>query len=238
MIFHRIIFITLIVVSLISAQSKFTGRIGLAIGYNIEYDFTDFSVFSSNFLKTSKEEKLSNGFLTNNFNGYLYTLVIPNTRIGFLFSNGKKESNLSSNKLKSVEYKKNLFGLTVEYTASIKTLNISPGILLGKGKSIFHLYNYTVEPDFNDLVNWFNSNISNFGFSTSIQMKFYELSPMINLEVDLHRFVALRFGITYHLLLSKDWRLNGKLPLENVPDKLITNSLSISTGLMIGFFSR
>lgn len=235
---RNIFFVIILTIVSLFSQSKFTGRIGLGIGYNIGYDMTDFSVISKKFLIENDVNKLSEGFFTNNFYGYFYTLLIPNTRMGFIYINGGKVNDLPSSYSKFIKFSKELTGLTFEYTFSLSSANISLGFIFGKGENSILVLNYLNRQSFDDFTNAFKVGQSISSFTGTLVQNFYEISPSLIIELSIHRFIAIRFGGFYHNYIYDDWKLGDEVPFEGVPVDLISNSFSFSIGLLVGFFSR
>lgn len=63
------------------------------------------------------------------------------------------------------------------------------------------------------------------------------IAPTINVDIPVHRLIALRVGAGYSLALSNKWELENEQEVLSVPNDVKSGGLFISTGIFIGFFS-
>ncbi len=243
MFFVRIFFLCgfVALTSSVFGQSSFEGRVGLGIGYFPGWDFNKFVELNRSISMARLETFNNDGFYYHGWGGYLYAMFIPNLRIGFTQFTGYKTSSPEISG-KSVEYEINSTGLTIEYTSSIKSVNVSFGGIIGYGEQIIKNRINVYKPDWNniwrdiekDTINVINGEY----YFNKISANYFTFTPTINVEYSLSRFTALRMGIGYIFNFPSQWKLNEVYTISNVPKNLNGNSFYICGGILIGFFSN
>lgn len=231
-----VVFLILLFTSLLSAQQSLVGRFGFGIGYNSGVEFSNFSSFNEHFVP-SGEKGLKENFLISGFNSYLYFLIIPDTRLAFMYMNGNSSFRSSSDPNLYFEYQQSLWGFSLEYTFTLSNLNISSGLIFGKVNDLFEIKNYNGIDVFDDVYRDYNSNTLN-SKSISFENSSLQLSPIINVEYSLTRFLSFRLNYIYLIRLNEDWRFLKKFTINNVPDNFLVNSYLLSLGLTVGFMSK
>ena len=78
---------------------------------------------------------------------------------------------------------------------------------------------------------------NNDSFNRSIENSYWTITPTVNLDVPLNRFILLRVGTGYQFAIFEDWTSDNDRTLNSVPSDLNANSLFIQSGIYIGFFS-
>ena len=70
-----------------------------------------------------------------------------------------------------------------------------------------------------------------------ITKSFFTITPTVNIDIPLNRFIAFRLGAGYQTDLSGEWKIDNEQTLFNVPSKLNANAFYVQTGLFFGFFA-
>jgi hypothetical protein len=73
--------------------------------------------------------------------------------------------------------------------------------------------------------------------SDNISNSFYTVSPTLNIDIPLDRFVAIRVGAGYMAAIGDKWKLNNDQNFSGVPSDLDSNSFFIQTGIYFGLFA-
>ena len=66
---------------------------------------------------------------------------------------------------------------------------------------------------------------------------FFTITPTLNIDIPITRFIAFRIGGGYVLTLGDSWKIENGQELLNVPSQLSGNSFYIQTGIFFGFFA-
>ncbi len=215
-------------------QQSLRGRFGFGLGYQSNIEFINFDKVNNIFLNTN-EQKLGSRLHSNGFTSYLYFLILPDTRVVLNFMKGEMEVHSSQNKF--LRFEKSYWNTGLEYTFSVWKLNLSLGFSLGKCDELINLTYFDGNFDFNNLINQLNlQNITS--YSLSFKNSTYLLSPVINLEYSLSRFIATRLSYSYNLSLNEKWKFLDKYQLVNQPNDFIENSHTFSAGILFGFMSK
>ncbi len=71
----------------------------------------------------------------------------------------------------------------------------------------------------------------------SMKNSFFFISPTINLDFPITRFLAVRGGVGYQFTFGDEWKVGNEIKLNNVPSQLNADGFFIQTGLYIGLFA-
>jgi hypothetical protein len=66
---------------------------------------------------------------------------------------------------------------------------------------------------------------------------YWIVTPTLNIDIPVYRFVALRIGTGYQFAIDGEWEANNNQIITSVPDDLNGNSFFIQIGIFAGFFS-
>jgi hypothetical protein len=174
------------------------------------------------------------GMFTTGGAGFIYIGFIKNLRLGGMgFGGSRSESNNSNGTNYQADYSIGGGGLTIEYTLPfIKNIGVSVGGLIGGGS-------ITIETFVNNnLYSW--NNLFDAASSNNmlrISKSYWILTPTLNMEIPVYRFVALRIGLGYQFTLGGTWEANNSQSISAIPDNLNGNAFFIQTGIFAGFFS-
>lgn len=193
----------------------------------------------NNQLKSIGIPEFSNsGLYTSGGAGFIYIGFVKYLRIGGMGYGGSMSKSLTLDGInKEAVYSIGGGGLTVEYTLPfIKDVGLSIGAQFGGGSMTIELYSNPGSRDWSTI--W--GDIEQLHSSTKykkISNSYWMISPTLNFEVPVYRFIVFRLGVGYQLTVGNDWTYDNDQPLNNVPSGLNANSLFIQSGLFIGFFS-
>ena len=130
-------------------------------------------------------------------------------------------------------------GVTIEYTLPfVKDFGISVGAVIGAGNMEIQLYRNNGEFNWEDIWEEFgdpNSNTED--VARKMENSFWMITPTLNFDWPIYRFVLLRLGIGYQLTFNSDWTADNNQTLVSVPNDLSANSFFIQSGIFVGFFS-
>jgi hypothetical protein len=171
--------------------------------------------------------------------GYAYVMTIDNLRLGGIgFSGSKSESSNFNNLNNEVNYSLGGGAATIEYTMPfVKNMALSAGLMIGGGSLDIDVYQNAGEFNWNsawdEIVNGTDSGNKEF----SMQHAFFFLTPTVNLDFPITRFLALRGGVGYQFTFGSDWEISNNKELKNVSTGLNGDGLIIQTGILIGLFA-
>lgn len=231
-------------INLILAQDEedvgWVSRFGAAGGISPTFVFPNLNDLN-NEIKNFGLPVMENNLFTFGGGGYVYLMFIENLRIGGVGFGGSKSVKgnvfLSGSKLnREVDYDFGFGGFTFEYTLPfIKGIAVSVGGIFGAGSQVISIYES--KGNFSWDNSWPNSSKFNSSVSNEIKNNFFSITPTLNIDYALTRFVAFRIGGGYILNFSNDWKINNDIEIINVPKGLTSNNFYIQTGIYFGFFA-
>ncbi len=215
-------------------------KFGLAGGFTPMWMFTNVDAVNEMLPEFGVNQLSTSGLLTLGGAGYAYIMLVDNMRIGGMgYSGSMSSSGIVDGFRKEADYSIGGGALSIEYTLpSIKRVAISFGVLLGGGSLELNLYKNRGEFNWQEI--WqeiSDSESSSENFSRRMKNSFYLVSPTINLDFPLNRFIALRLGAGYQFTFGSDWEIENEQELTGVPSDLNGNAFFIQTGLFLGFFA-
>lgn len=187
--------------------------------------------------------KLSNKMIfTTGGAGFIYIGLIKFLRVGgggFGGSTSEMVQSSLDNYKREIRYSIGGGGFTVEYTLPfIRIFGISVGAMIGGGSINAEVYKNQGSFSWNDLTNEFgNTGTQSNNISRTISGSYWLISPMINFDIPIYRFVALRVGAGYQFSLGESWSIENDQPLNDVPSDFNGKSFYIQTGIFLGFFA-
>lgn len=237
-IMKRIFVILLIIfsvqISFSQSQKFFDAPFGGGGGFTPSFYFTDFDAINSKLAENNFPEFSNKGIFTTGGGGYIYIGFIKYLRIGGLGFGGMVSNSFSNSAANyQVDYSIGGGGVTLEYTLPfIKDFGVSLGTIIGATSLTMEVFQNSQS------YNWDNI------FSTSavnnllrISKTSWMLSPTLNIDYPIYRFVALRLGAGYHFSFGGDWKANNNQSIINMPDNLNSKSFFVQLGIFGGFFS-
>ncbi|MBZ0180947.1 MAG: hypothetical protein K8F60_00685 [Melioribacteraceae bacterium] len=234
--------ITLIILLTLSISAQDYEKVGLiskfgaAVGFTPVWTIPNASTMN-NYLQAFGTEKInSSGFIGFGGSGYIYILVVKNLRVGGIGFGGTTTLSSANSSNRSAEYYSGMGGLTVEYTLPFtKDVAISVGGIIGGGSTSINLYQNNGSQKWDNIWNDFNS--PSFNQRREIKNTFFTVSPTINIDYPINRFIAVRLGAGYTIPFSTSWESDNGNVVNNLPNDLSSNSFFIQTGVFIGFFA-
>lgn len=174
--------------------------------------------------------------------GFFYIGLIKFLRVGgggFGGSTSEIVESPTDNYRREVRYSIGGGGLTLEYTIPfVRNFGISVGAMIGGGGIKAEIYKNKGEFSWNDLTGEFGSPPSQTDdVSRTISGSYWLITPMINFDIPVYRFVSIRVGGGYQLSLGESWKIENDQELKDVPSDFNGNSFFIQTGIFLGFFA-
>lgn len=233
-------FLTTILVCLISISGfsqtakYFDAPFGGGGGFLPAWYFPNVDPLNLKLKETGIPELAKNGIFTTGGAGFIYIGFVKNLRVGGMGFSGSTSQSIAKNGTNyEAAYSIGGGGLTVEYTLPfIKNIGVSVGAIIGGGSIMIETFQNSSDFSWENLNNPLASNSY-----TKLSNNYWMLTPTLNVEVPVYRFVALRLGAGYQLTFGGDWKANNDQNINDVPDDLNGNTFFIQAGILIGFFS-
>ena len=238
----KFIFIVLIISapSIFPQQQKkyFDAPFGGGIGYVPAWYFPNVDPINFELQKTGMPKLSTSGFYSSGGAGFVYVGFIKFLRIGGMGYGGSiSTSEVINGFNKEVVYNLGGGGLTIEYTLPfIKDIGLSIGAIIGAGN--LEIQMFSNKGSFSWQGGWeeFGSDSTD-SFSRTMNNSFWMLTPTLNLDVPINRFIMVRLGAGYQIAFNDDWTANNDQELNGVPSDLNANTFFVQSGIFIGFFS-
>jgi hypothetical protein len=178
-----------------------------------------------------------NGIFTTGGGGFIYIGFVPGLRIGGMGYGGSTlvksaVTNAIGQFIYNAEtlYSTGGGGVTIEYTLPfIKSIGISPGLIVGGGNINVELYQHGVNNGWNGLG-------QQLGLHNTLNNNFWLIAPTLNVEIPFYRFFCFRVGAGYNFTIGEKWTLNNE-NFSGVPSDFNGRNFFIQSGIFIGFFS-
>lgn len=232
----------LIFSSLLFAQSNSRisriAKFGGAGGFSPIIIFPNYDAVNLNLERLGMKE-LSGPIYAWGGSGYVYVMLIDNLRLGGIgFSGFQSETSQINNRNTEVVYSLGGGAGTIEYTFPfVKNMALSAGIMIGGGSLEIDVYQNSDGFNWNTIWDDVVDNISTANKELSISHSFFFLSPTINVDFPITRFLAVRGGVGYQFTFGSNWEIANGKKINNVPSGLNGNGFFIQTGLFIGLFA-
>lgn len=237
--FSFIIILIVLLVNSSAAQQPigWVSKFGLAVGVTPTFIMPNIKPLNQ-FLPSLGLNKLpESGVFGFGGGGYAYILVIDNVRIGGLGFGGSVSEDASIGGITNeVTYSTGAGALTIEYTLPfIKKIAVSVGTMIGKGYREIEIYQNNKNFTWDEILAEFDNSTIN--ISRRLENDFFTITPTLNIDYPLNRFIAFRLGAGYLVSLSDKWTAANAQDVTGVPEDLNQNSFFIQTGIFIGFFA-
>ena len=228
--------------SFIYSQSGqfFDAPFGGGIGYVPAWYIPNIDPINEQLNQIGMAELSTSGFYSSGIAGYLYVGFVKNLRIGGMGYGGSiSVSQKIEDVNQEVVYSLGGGGLTVEYTLPfIKDIGVSVGAAIGTGSLELDIYrssgDFTWEGTWGEFS---NPDSSSGGFNRNLKNSYWTITPTLNLDYPIYRFVSLRLGVGYQLTFADEWTADNDQSVSGIPSDLNGNSFFIQSGIFIGFFS-
>ena len=237
--FSFIIILIVLLVNSSAAQQPigWVSKFGLAVGVTPTFIMPNIKPLNQ-FLPSLGLNKLpESGVFGFGGGGYAYILVIDNVRIGGLGFGGSVSEDASIGGITNeVKYSTGAGALTIEYTLPfIKKIAVSVGTMIGKGYREIEIYQNNKNFTWDEILAEFDNSTTN--ISRRLENDFFTITPTLNIDYPLNRFIAFRLGAGYLVSLSDKWTAANVQDVIGIPEDLNQNSFFIQTGIFIGFFA-
>jgi len=232
----------LFLLSTIFAQSEsqvgWIAKFGAAGGFSPVIIFPNYDGVNAQISQLGMND-LSGPLLAWGGGGYAYVMIIDNLRIGGMgFSGAQSETSKTGNFNNEVIYSIGGGAATIEYTMPfVKNMALSAGLMIGGGGLNINIYQNSGEFDWNSAWNEVINSSSTNNKELSMKNSFFFLSPTVNLDFPITRFLAVRGGLGYQFTFGKEWEMANGKKLNNVPSELNGDGFFIQTGIFIGLFA-
>lgn len=219
---------------LTQSQTYFDSPFGGGGGFSPGLQFVNLNDLNAQLVSLSLPKFSNETIFTTGGGGYIYLGFIPQLRVGGLGYGGTKSLSHSKNNTNyQVDYCVGVGGFTVEYTLPfVKDIAISLGAIIGAGGISVEYYENS--QNFSWTTVFTSSQKNNY---TKLNNDFFLLSPTLNVDIPIYRFLAFRAGVGYQFALGGEWKANNNQTLYNAPDSFNGNSFFLQTGIYFGFFA-
>ncbi len=178
---------------------------------------------------------------TTGGSGFFYIGLVKFLRIGGGGYGGSTSELIQSSSdgfTREVRYSIGGGGLSIEYTLPfVRTFGISVGTMIGGGSISAQIYKNKGSFSWNNLTGEFGNSSQTDNISRTVTGSYWLISPMLNFDIPIYRFVSVRVGAGYQLSLGEKWTIENDQELSNVPSDFNGNSFFIQTGIFLGFFA-
>ena len=232
--FVIICIITFTEIALPQSQKFFDAPFGGGGGFTPSFYFTNFDAINSKLVANNFPEFSDKGIFTTGGGGYIYIGFVKYLRIGGMGFGGMVSNNFSDAvKNYQIDYSIGGGGITIEYTLPfIKDIGVSLGTIIGRSSLTMEIIQNEKSYSWDEILS--SSSQNNL---LRISKTSWMLSPTLNIDYPIYRFISLRIGTGYHFSFSGDWKANNDQVINGVPDNLNSKSFFIQLGIFGGFFS-
>lgn len=233
----------LLTVCTLFGQSKtyFDAPFAIGVGYTPAWMIPDLKGINTNVKAFGTPELSTSGFYAGGIAGYVYLGFIPGLRVGGMGISGSTiEKSTSGGISREVAYNSGFGGFTVEYTLPFfRKFAASVGMVLGGGTSDLTVSrhnagSYAWDDIWGELSDPAKKTEN---YTRTIKHSYFSITPTVNVDVPLYRFISVRLGAGYTIPFGDDWKMDNDVSVTNIPDDVKSGGLYISSGIFIGFFS-
>ncbi len=220
-------------------QVGWMSKFGAGGGFNVTWMFPNYDDINKQLPALGINEKFEGGLLVLGGGGYTYLMMIDNVRVGGMGYGGS--SSVTSNVAgfnREIKYGLGGGAFTIEYTLPfIKRIAVSVGGMIGGGQLTIETYQNKSDFSWQGAWDEFNNSDGSRTISNEIKNSFITLSPTLNIDVPLTRFLAIRVGTGYQFSVNESWTINNDQAISGMPSSLNGDSFFIQTGIYLGFFA-
>ena len=219
-------------------KKYFDAPFGGGIGYVPAWYFPKVEPINLELQSIGMPELSTSGFYSSGGAGFVYIGFIKFLRIGGMGYGGSISTSQVINGLnKEVIYSLGGGGVTIEYTLPfVKNIGLSIGAIIGAGNLEIQMFSNTGSFTWQNTWEEFASDSSD-SFSRTLNNSFWLITPTLNLDVPINRFILVRLGAGYQIAFNDDWTADNDQELKGVPSDLNANTFFVQSGIFIGFFS-
>ena len=240
----KLLFLILMLISLRTSFAQegedvgWVGRFGAAGGVSPTFVFPNVDAVNTQIKIMGLENLSGKGMIVYGGGGYAYIMLVDNLRIGGIGLSGTQTSSGTNNGFnKEVKYNYGLGGVTVEYSLPfIKNIAVSVGAIIGAGSSSIEIFQNQNNFSWNGIWNEINNKTTQ-NIYRKISNSFLTISPTLNVDIPLSRFIAVRIGGGYITTFASSWEVDNNQDIGNVPSDLSSSSFFIQTGIYFGLIA-
>jgi len=238
-IFMLLFFISVVNFAQMSNQVGWISKFGLAGGITASWYFPNYDAVNEQLPAFGIDESFTGGLFALGGAGYVYLMIIDNVRIGGMgFSGSQALTTSVAGYNREVIYSMGGGALSLEYTFPfIKRIAVSAGANFGGGSLRVELFQNKGSADWQSVWDDYNADDPSKNRATQMKNSFFTITPTVNVDVPLTRYIAVRAGAGYQFTLGNSWTIDNDQTLNNVPGNLNGNTFFIQTGLFVGFFA-
>ena len=214
-------------------------KFGLAGGLTATWMFPNYDDINKQLPALGINDKFEGGLLVWGGSGYVYLMVVDNVRIGGMGYGGSSSvANYVDGYNREIIYGLGGGAFTIEYTFPfIKRIAVSVGGMIGGGKLTIEQYQNNSNFSWQNTWDEFNNTEGTRDISRRIMNDYFTLTPTLNVDVPLTRFLAIHVGAGYQFTMSESWTVDNDQLLSGVPGSLNGDAFFIQTGIYLGFFA-
>ncbi|MCL6495566.1 MAG: hypothetical protein K6T54_12405, partial [Ignavibacterium sp.] len=190
-------------IALPQSQKFFDAPFGGGGGFTPTFYFTNFDAINSKLAANNFPEFSDKGIFTTGGGGYIYIGFIKYLRIGGMGFGGMVSNNFSDAvKNYQIDYSIGGGGITIEYTLPfIKDIGVSLGAIIGRTSLIMEIFQNEKSYSWDEILSPSSQNNL-----LRISKTSWMLSPTLNIDYPIYRFISLRIGTGYHFSFAGDWK--------------------------------
>ena len=223
----------------LSKQVGWMSKFGLAGGLTASWMFPNYEDINNQLPAFGINEKFEGALFVLGGSGYVYLMIVDNVRVGGMGYGGSSSiSTYVDGYNREVRYGLGGGAFTIEYTFPfIKRIAVSLGGMIGGGKLTIDQYQNNGDFSWQETWNEFNETEGTNNISRNMKSNYFTLTPTLNIDVPLTRFLALHVGTGYQFTMNECWTIENDKTLNNVPSSLNGDMFFIQTGIYLGFFA-
>lgn len=239
---YRLILAFFLISSIISAQSEsqigWIAKFGAAGGLSPIILFPNYDGINTQVNKLGMSS-FDGPIVAWGGGGYAYVMIIDNLRLGGIGYSGSKSETSKINSIDNeVFYSIGGGAATIEYTLPfVKNMALSAGLMIGAGSLEIDVYQNSGSLNWNSVWDDVQNNLLTNSEEVSFSNSFFFLSPTVNLDLPITRFLAVRGGLGYQFTFGSNWEIANGKNINNVPSSINGDGFFIQTGLLIGLFA-
>ena len=202
------------------AGQFFDAPFGGGIGYVPAYYIPNLDPINSQLNQIGMPELTTGGFYSSGIAGFLYVGFVKDLRIGGMGFGGSLSTSQNVDNLnKEVVYSLSGGGVTLEYTLPfIKNFGVSAGVIIGAGSMELDFYRntggFSWEGIWEELSDPNEPSDSYYG---KLQNHYWMITPTLNVDYPIYRFVLLRLGVGYQFAFADEWTADNDKPVTGIP---------------------
>ena len=225
-------------VSFAQNTKYFDSPFALGGGYTPAWYIPEMDILNAELKNFGVGDLSTGGFYASGGAGFIYLpFIASQVRFGGMgFGGSTSESNTVNGISRELVYNLSGGGITIEYTLPfVRDLGISIGAIIGAGNLEIEINKNSGSFNWDVAVGELNT--SSPDVSRRFNNSYWIISPTINIDLPVYRFVAFRLGAGYQFTFGGEWEAENGKALSGVPSGINGKSFFIQSGIFVGFFS-